>query len=105
MKKAGTLCAVVVCLALATTAAFSQQPTSPQNPPKQSFQQPRADVSQDVPAEMRAAMDKLTSSRNDLMHDGSEWRGFREQAVENVNQVIANLNKATHYHAQNMPKQ
>ena len=46
----------------------------------------------------------LTSARNDLMHAGSEWGVFGEQAIENMNQAIANLNKAIHYRAQNLPK-
>jgi len=33
---------------------------------------PKADVSQDVSAEMQAMMDKLTSAGNDLMHAGSD---------------------------------
>ena len=53
---------------------------------------------------MQVAMDKLTSTRNDLMRAGSEWGGFRERAIENINQAIADLNKAIHYRAQNMPK-
>jgi hypothetical protein len=38
------------------------------------------------------------------MHPGSEWGGFRDQAIKNINQAIANLNKAFHSRAQNMPK-
>ena len=67
------------------------------------FRQPKADVSQDVVAEMQAGW-TLTSARNDLMHAGSEWGGFGEQAIENINQAIANLNKAIRYRAQNLPK-
>ena len=96
MKKVRTLCTVLVCLALATSAAFSQQPTSPQNPPQQNFQQPKADVSKDAPAE-GAGGDGQTHgcARDDLLHGRGEWRGVREQAIENINQAIANLNKSS----------
>lgn len=89
MKKVRRLCTVLVCLALATSAAFSQQPT---------------DVSKDVPAEGAGGDEKLTGARDDLLHGRGEWGGFREQAIENINQAIANLNKVIHYRTQNMPR-
>ena len=42
-------------------------------------------------------MDKLTGARDDLLHGRGEWEGFREQAIENINQAIANLNNLIHY--------
>ena len=39
---------------------------------------------EDVVAEMQAGW-TLTSARNDLMHAGSEWGGFGERAIENIN--------------------
>ena len=48
---------------------------------------------------VQAAMDKLTGARNHLLHGGGEWGGFPEQAIENINPAIANLNKVIHYRA------
>lgn len=45
---------------------------------------------------VQAAMDKLTGARDDLLHGGGLWGG-REQAIENINQAIANLNRVIHY--------
>ena len=101
MKRTITLVAALLCLGLAVPGIFSQQPT---NPPKQNFQAAKSPVSQDVPAELQSAKAKLESARNDLIHAGGEWGGFRDAAIKNIDEAQANLRKATEFYQKNVKK-
>ena len=98
MKRTITLVAALLCLGLAVPGTFSQQPT---HPPKQNFQAAKAPVSQDVPAELQRARQKLTSAMNDLSRAGGEWGGFRAAAMKNIEEAQANLTKAVEYYQKN----
>lgn len=102
MKRAITFGTVVLCLCLAAPASFSQQPS---NPPPQSAQAKKPPASQqDVPAEIQSAREKLTSARNDLVHAGGEWGGFKESAIGKIDEAQAALSKALEFRQKNMKK-
>jgi hypothetical protein len=90
-RTAATLSVVVLSFGLALPVAFSQQAPTP---PKQNFQAGKPASQQDVPAELQAAMDKLASARNDLEHAGGDWGGYRQQAINHIQEAESNLKKA-----------
>ena len=101
MKRVIILVSAMLCLSLAVPGTFSQQPT---NPPKQNSQAAKSPVSDDVPAEIQSAKEKLASARNDLSRAGDEWGGFRLAAMKNIDEAQANLQKALEYRPKNLKK-
>ena len=90
-------------LSLATPSAFSQQPSQKTALP-QIAQAKKPDVSQDIVAKMQSAKEKLISARTDLINSGGEWGGFRESAIKDVDEALANVNKALEYRQSNIKK-
>jgi hypothetical protein len=103
MTKAIALRGLALCLSLATPGAFSQQPSQKPAPP-QIAQAKKPDVSQDIMAKMQSAKEKLISARTDLINSGGEWGGFRESAIKDVDEALANVNKALEYRQSNIKK-
>ena len=100
MKKFLVFASVAVCLCWMPVSAFSQQPS--QKPAQTA--QAKAQVSQDVPAELVNAKAKLQAAQVELEHAGGEWGGFKQQALSNIAQALQNLNKATEYYQKNLKK-
>jgi hypothetical protein len=73
------------CIVLAT-ALIVMIPTA--------FTEPQKPPSADVPAEITEAMQQLQGAKNDLEHAGGDWGGYRNKAIGNINQAMANLNEA-----------
>jgi hypothetical protein len=104
MSKAIALGGLALCFSLATPSAISQQQSSLKPAPQQIAQAKKPDVSQDILAKMQSAKEKLTSARNDLINSGGEWGGFRESAIKDVDEALANVNKALEYRQSDLKK-
>jgi hypothetical protein len=104
MSKTIALGTLALCFSLATPSAFSQQQSAQEPAPQQIAQAKKPDVSQDILAKMESAKEKLINARTDLIDSGGEWGGFRESAIKDVDQALANVNKALEYRQSNIKK-
>ena len=92
------------CHALSQLGRAGHILTAADESPKQNFQAAKSPVSDDVPAEIQSAKEKLASARNDLSRAGDEWGGFRLAAMKNIHEAQANLQKALEYRQKNLKK-
>jgi hypothetical protein len=89
-RTAVALGSVALYFMLAVPLAPSQQAKTP---PKNNFQEEKS-AGQDVPAELQEAYNKLVSARNDLEHAGGDWGGYRQKAINHIQEAESNLKQA-----------